>query len=57
MYNDFQAESVLLSEDMKRKREDVIISKEKDYKVLQAVPGKAGKTVAEDLRKGFNLRF
>lgn len=35
MYNDFQAESVLLSEDMKRKREDVIISKEKDYKTLQ----------------------
>ena len=35
MYQDFQAESVLLSEDMKRKREDVIISKEKDYKELQ----------------------
>ena len=35
MYQDFQAESVLLSEDMKRKREDVIISKEKDYKDLQ----------------------
>lgn len=35
MYNDFQAESVLLSEDMKRKREDVIISKEKEYKQLQ----------------------
>ena len=35
MYKDFQAESVLLSEDMKRKREDVIISKEKDYKQLQ----------------------
>ncbi|MEN8116305.1 MAG: OmpH family outer membrane protein [Bacteroidota bacterium] len=35
MYQDFQAESVLLSEDMKRKREDVIISKEKDYKKLQ----------------------
>ncbi len=35
MYKDFQAESVLLSEDMKRKREDVIISKEKDYKELQ----------------------
>lgn len=35
MYQDFQAESVLLSEDMKRKREDVIISKEKDYKTLQ----------------------
>lgn len=35
MYKDFQAESVLLSEDMKRKREDVIITKEKDYKQLQ----------------------
>ena len=33
-YQDFQAESVLLSEDMKRKREDVIITKEKDYKTL-----------------------
>jgi len=35
MYNDFQAESVLLSEEMKRKREDVIITKEKEYKQLQ----------------------
>lgn len=35
MYKDFQAESVLLSDDMKRKREDVIITKEKDYKELQ----------------------
>ncbi|PIF05250.1 MAG: hypothetical protein CSA36_07705 [Draconibacterium sp.] len=35
MYSDFQAESVLLSEDMKRKREDVIITKEKAYKQLQ----------------------
>ena len=35
MYKDFQAEAVLLSEDMKRKREDVIITKEKDYKELQ----------------------
>ncbi|HKI89129.1 MAG TPA: OmpH family outer membrane protein [Draconibacterium sp.] len=35
MYKDFQAESVLLSDDMKRKREDVIVSKEKDYKELQ----------------------
>jgi len=35
MYQDFQAESVLLSEDMKRKREDVIMSKEKEYKELQ----------------------
>ena len=35
MYKDFQAESVLLSEDMKRKREDVIVSREKEYKELQ----------------------
>lgn len=35
MYKDYQSESVLLSEDMKRKREDVIITKEKDYKELQ----------------------
>jgi outer membrane protein len=35
MYSDYQAEAVLLSEDMKRKREDVIISKEKEYKALQ----------------------
>ena len=35
MYKDYQAESVLLSDDMKRKREDVIVSKEKDYKQLQ----------------------
>ncbi len=35
MYKDFQAESVLLTPDMKRKREDVIITKEKDYKKLQ----------------------
>jgi outer membrane protein len=35
MYKDFQAEAVLLSDDMKRKREDVIITKEKEYKKLQ----------------------
>ncbi len=35
MYSDYQTESVLLSDDMKRKREDVIISKEKEYKSLQ----------------------
>lgn len=35
MYKDYQAESVLLSDDMKRKREDVIVGKEKDYKDLQ----------------------
>jgi len=35
MYNDFRAEAVLLSDDMKRKREDVIVTKEKDYRNLQ----------------------
>jgi outer membrane protein len=35
MYKDFQGEAVLLSDDMKRKREDVIITKEKEYKKLQ----------------------
>ncbi|HBL77683.1 MAG: hypothetical protein A2W90_02760 [Bacteroidetes bacterium GWF2_42_66] len=35
MYKDYQAEGVLLSDEMKRKREDVIISKEKEYKKLQ----------------------
>lgn len=35
MYKDFQSESVLLSEEMKRKREDVIVTKEKEYKELQ----------------------
>lgn len=35
MYNDFRAEAVLLSDDMKRKREDVIVTKEKDYRSLQ----------------------
>lgn len=35
MYKDYQTEAVLLSDDMKRKREDVIISKEKEYKNLQ----------------------
>lgn len=35
MYNDFRAESILLSDDMKRKREDVIVTKEKDYRSLQ----------------------
>ncbi|MFA9392356.1 MAG: OmpH family outer membrane protein [Prolixibacteraceae bacterium] len=35
MYNDFRAESVLLSDDMKRKREDVIVTKEKEYRGLQ----------------------
>lgn len=35
MYKDFQAEVVLLSDDMKRKREDMIITKEKEYKKLQ----------------------
>ncbi len=35
MYKDFQSEVVLLSEDMKRRREDMIITKEKEYKKLQ----------------------
>lgn len=35
MYNDFRAEAILLSDDMKRKREDVIVSKEKEYRGLQ----------------------
>jgi len=35
MYKNFQSESVLLSDEMKRKREDVIITKEKEYKELQ----------------------
>ncbi len=35
MYQDYQSESVLLSDDMKRKREDVIITKEKEYRALQ----------------------
>lgn len=35
MYNDFRAEAVLLSDDMKRKREDVIVTKEKEYRELQ----------------------
>jgi outer membrane protein len=35
MYNDFQAESILLTDDMKRKREEEIIDKEKEAKELQ----------------------
>ncbi|MFV0365409.1 MAG: OmpH family outer membrane protein [Mangrovibacterium sp.] len=35
MYQGYQSESVLLSEDMRRKREDLIIAKEKDFKALQ----------------------
>ena len=35
MYKDFQSEVVLLSDYMKKKREDVIITKEKEYKKLQ----------------------
>jgi outer membrane protein len=35
MYKDFQAESILLSDDMKKKREDEIIDKEKAAKELQ----------------------
>lgn len=36
MYQNYQAESASLSENMKRRREDVIITKEKDYKQLQS---------------------
>lgn len=35
MYNDFQAEAILLTDDMKRKREEEIIDKEKAAKELQ----------------------
>lgn len=35
LYNNYQAEKVLLTEDMKKKREDEIISKEKETKDLQ----------------------
>lgn len=35
MYKDFQSEVVLLSDDMKRRREDMIVTKEKEYKKLQ----------------------
>jgi outer membrane protein len=36
MYNDFRAESVLLSDDLKRKREDVIVTREKEYRTSSA---------------------
>ncbi len=35
IYKDFQSEVVLLSQDMKRKREEQIVNKEKEYKKLQ----------------------
>jgi len=35
MYKDYQAESVLLPEDLKKKRQDVILKKEKEAKDLQ----------------------
>jgi outer membrane protein len=35
MYKDYQAEKVLLTDEMRRKREDQIISKEKEVKELQ----------------------
>jgi outer membrane protein len=35
IYKDYQAEVVLLSQDMKRKREEQIVNKEKEYKRLQ----------------------
>jgi len=36
MYRNYQVESASLSEDMKRRREDVIITREKEYKQLQS---------------------
>ncbi len=35
IYKDYQAEVVLLSQDMKKKREEQIVNKEKEYKRLQ----------------------
>lgn len=35
IYKDYQAEVVLLSQDMKKKREEQIVNKEKEYKKLQ----------------------
>ncbi|MFV0555215.1 MAG: OmpH family outer membrane protein [Mangrovibacterium sp.] len=35
MYQNYQSESVLLSDDMRKKREDLIIAKEKEFKALQ----------------------
>ena len=35
MYRDYQAERVLLAEDMRRQREEAIVNKEKDVKELQ----------------------
>jgi outer membrane protein len=35
MYKDYQAERVLLSEDMRKQREDMIVNKEKEAKELQ----------------------
>jgi outer membrane protein len=35
IYKDYQGEVVLLSQDMKRKREEQIVGKEKEYKKLQ----------------------
>ena len=35
MYSKFQAEQVLLSEDMKKQREDEIVAKEKEVRELQ----------------------
>lgn len=35
IYKDYQGEVVLLSQDMKRKREEQIVAKEKEYKRLQ----------------------
>jgi len=35
MYKDYQAERVLLAEDMRKKREEIIVNKEKEVKELQ----------------------
>ncbi len=35
MYNEYEAESVLMTEDMKKKKEDAIIAKEKQVRELQ----------------------
>lgn len=35
IYKDYQGEVILLSQDMKRKREEQIVNKEKEYKKLQ----------------------
>jgi outer membrane protein len=39
LYKDYQAERVLLSEDMRKQREDMIVNKEKEAKELQKNSG------------------